>query len=157
MNLRSAIVAEIMKLVRPDPRFLAKRPTVSELEAILNSDEERDIQINPDGSVSERDTTPRTVGDVADAVLRIIQPEDALPSRQDMAKWLHDLMGSMSEASGGLADDVKVRTFDHCRERLWASYNEWRATKPAATRATTLAEQGSVNADDRFDEPCLSG
>ncbi len=45
--MRAQIVAEIMKLVRPEPVTLKHRPTIAELEALLNAEDEPDI---PKGS-----------------------------------------------------------------------------------------------------------
>lgn len=72
-ELRAQIVAEIMSLVRPAPVALPK-PTIEELEKILNSEPEGIVSVNPDGSVSVV-PTKTTVGDVADAILRIVTPE----------------------------------------------------------------------------------
>lgn len=66
---REQIIAEIMKLVRPEPKPL-ERPTIAELEKILNSETTDAVQINTDGSVSTRPTTT-TVGAVADAILAL--------------------------------------------------------------------------------------
>jgi hypothetical protein len=66
---RETIVAEIMKLVRPDPIPMKERPSIDELEKILNSESEDAVTINPDGSVS-RLPPPTTVGHVVDAILR---------------------------------------------------------------------------------------
>lgn len=78
--LREQIIAEIMKLVRPAPTTPGRRPTIDELEKMLNADENSVASINPDGSVSLR-PPPSTVGDVADAVLRILDAQaDAAPS-----------------------------------------------------------------------------
>jgi hypothetical protein len=68
---REAIVAEIMKLIRPAPVPMAQKPTIDELEEILNSESDDAITINPDGTVS-RIPPPTTVGAVVDAILRII-------------------------------------------------------------------------------------
>lgn len=84
-RLRPLIVAEIMTLVRPSPVPMDRKPTVEELEAILNSETTDQVYINPDGSVACTPQKPATVGDVADACLRIVSealtaapaPEDA--------------------------------------------------------------------------------
>ena len=34
-----------------DPRFVGRKPTIDELEKIINSEEGSDITINPDGSI----------------------------------------------------------------------------------------------------------
>lgn len=71
MTMRDEIIAEIMTLVRPPPHKMEPRPTIEELEKILNSEDKRDITIEPDGSISVRpDHT--TVAEVADAVLRVV-------------------------------------------------------------------------------------
>ncbi len=85
-DLRSKIVAEIMKLVRPDSVVVLERPTIAELEAILNAEEEPDIHLNPDGSISARPKQTVTVGDVADAVLRIIGASEIAALRSRVAQ-----------------------------------------------------------------------
>lgn len=70
MTLREQIIAEIMKLVRPAQIISERKPTIDELEKILNSDDRSVTSINPDGTVSIA-PPPCTVGDVADAVLRV--------------------------------------------------------------------------------------
>lgn len=69
--LREKIVAEIMKLVRPAPVPMDPKPSIDDLERMLNSDDPRRIKILPDGSVVE-EAPPHTVGDIADAVLRVV-------------------------------------------------------------------------------------
>lgn len=68
--MREQIVAEIMKLVTPQMVPSDKKPTIAELEAILNSEDQPNISIAPDGSFLVE--KPNTVGDIADAVMRIV-------------------------------------------------------------------------------------
>lgn len=80
MEIREKVVAEIMTLVRPQPKRLPK-PTIEELERILNSETTDAVNIEPDGSVSITPTVT-TVGAVADAVMRIVDAE--LQNRFDL-------------------------------------------------------------------------
>jgi hypothetical protein len=70
MTLRDQVVAEIMKLVRQPSVPLDRKPTIDELEKILNDGSGAVASINPDGTVTVQ-PPPCTVGDVADAVLRV--------------------------------------------------------------------------------------
>lgn len=69
---REQIVAEIMKLIPPQ-MVPMERPSIEELEKILQSDERPDIHIAPDGSITTE--KPHTVGDIADAIMRLLQPQ----------------------------------------------------------------------------------
>lgn len=71
-NLRSEIVREIMTLVQPEPQEIKPRPTIDELEKMLNSDTPQEIDIRPDGSIYTRPPAHTTVGAVADTILRVI-------------------------------------------------------------------------------------
>jgi len=71
MTLREQIVSEIMKLVKPAMVPMMPKPSIEELEKILNSENPRHVQILPDGSIMEEGPA-HTVGDIADAVLRIV-------------------------------------------------------------------------------------
>lgn len=77
-KLRTLIVAEIMKLVQPEMKPLGHKPTIAELEAMLNEENPPKININPDGSL---DIAPSltTVGDIADAIIRVLPPNHAAP------------------------------------------------------------------------------
>jgi hypothetical protein len=69
-KLRAEIVSEIMKLVGPRMVPMERKPTIDELEKILNSDNPQQISIAPDGTMLV--AHGHTVGDIADAVLRVI-------------------------------------------------------------------------------------
>lgn len=69
---RAEIITEIMKLVRQPMVPMDHKPTITDIEAMLNSESAPPIYINPDGSVSV-EPPPATVGDVADVVMRIIR------------------------------------------------------------------------------------
>lgn len=74
-TLRQRIAAEIMTLVRQQPRKMEPRPTIDELEKILNSETSDEVHIESDGSVSVRPTTT-TVGAVADKVAALVEGEN---------------------------------------------------------------------------------
>ncbi len=90
MTLRQEIVAEIMKLASPPPLPLDHRPTIDELEKMLNADPESVTSINPDGTVSVR-PKPHTVGDVADAVLRVLAAQPQTPA-EDRIKLIEGVI-----------------------------------------------------------------
>lgn len=71
MSLKDEIATEIMSLVRQQPTRMEPRPSIEDLEKILNSETTDDIHIEPDGSVSCRPTTT-TVGAVAERVLTLV-------------------------------------------------------------------------------------
>lgn len=71
-DLRQQIISEIMKLLPGVLEPKDQKPTVEELEKILNSESAEQITINPDGSIGQY--RPAKVGDVVDAVMRIIAP-----------------------------------------------------------------------------------
>lgn len=103
-QMREAIVAEIMKLVRPEPTRL-ERPTIAELEKILNSETTDAVNINPDGSVGVRPTAT-TVGAVADAVLRIADTGPLLAALKTARGELYQLMHPNMSMDAFLADPV---------------------------------------------------
>lgn len=72
--LREQIVTEIMKLVRPAMIQMDHKPSIDEIEKMLNSDNPHRISIAPDGAVMVEAPT-HTVGDIADAVLRVRDAE----------------------------------------------------------------------------------
>lgn len=74
MITRSDIVKEIMKLVKPTPIVMDKKPTIDELEKILNSESSDKVNILPDGTVTLTKTTT-TVGEVADAILQLYEQD----------------------------------------------------------------------------------
>lgn len=83
-TLRAKIVTEIMKLVKPKMVTPERKPTIDELEKMLNSECQDRIQILPDGSVAiER---PNTVGDIADAVLLVVGDVRVATLREAMGK-----------------------------------------------------------------------
>jgi hypothetical protein len=96
---REIIVAEIMKLVRPDPIPMKERPSIDELEKILNSESEDAVTINPDGSVS-RLPPPPTVGHVVDAILRTFGIEQPSAASGSLASG-GDLRPGNTEYNGG--------------------------------------------------------
>jgi len=119
MTLREQVVAEIMKLVRPAPIPMDRKPTIDELEKMLNSDSESVANINPDGTVSLQ-PPPCTVGDVADAVLRVFasqrRPGDsslhAVRSERKglriaQSKAVMPLIGPLLDAWEGVPNDSK--------------------------------------------------
>lgn len=71
MTLKQQIVTEIMSLVRQQPQKMDPKPTIDELEKILNAECTDSISIEPDGSVSVRPTST-TVGAVADKVIGLV-------------------------------------------------------------------------------------
>lgn len=87
--LREQIVKEIMSLVRQKPRKMEK-PSIAELEKILNSECTDAINIEPDGSVS---ITPivTTVGAVADKVIALLEPE-----MQKLQEWKALAVGAVA-------------------------------------------------------------
>ena len=70
--LRQKIVSDIMKLLPGVLEPTDRKPTVEELEKILNSEDAERISINPDGSIGQY--RPAKVGDVADAVMKVVTP-----------------------------------------------------------------------------------
>jgi CRISPR/Cas system-associated protein Csm6 len=73
MTLREQIVREIMSLVR-QPAKKMEKPSIAELEKILNSESTDNINIEPDGSISVTPTST-TVGAVADRVVVVVEAE----------------------------------------------------------------------------------
>lgn len=71
--IREQIVTAIMTLVRPQPRVMEPKPTIAELEAILNSESDDIVDIRPDGSVTVVRASHTTVGAVADEVQRLLR------------------------------------------------------------------------------------
>jgi hypothetical protein len=106
MPLKEQIVREIMSLVRPQPKRMVAKPTIEELEKILNSETTDDIQIEPDGSVSVRPKTT-TVGAVAEAVVRLV--EDALRESAATIARMQEDMGRMREALEFISRDNMPR------------------------------------------------
>lgn len=85
-TMREQIVAEIMKLVRKPPE--RRKPTIDELEKILNSADAPDCHLEPDGTMLMTPETHTTVGDIADAVLKIIVPQlDSAASALREREW----------------------------------------------------------------------
>jgi hypothetical protein len=84
MTLKEQIVTEIMSLVRPQPQKMEPKPTIAELEKILNSECTDAISIEPDGSVCVRPTST-TVGAVADKVIGLVEGAIAAERERCMA------------------------------------------------------------------------
>lgn len=85
--LRQQIVTEIMSLVRQQPKTLPK-PSIEELERILNSESTDAINIEPDGTVSVTPTVT-TVGAVADKVVAVVEKEmEKLQEWKTLALWM---------------------------------------------------------------------
>lgn len=122
-HLREQIVAEIMKLVRPEtaevsPRSIPMTPrSIDELEKVITGGGR--ATIDPDGNVSVQ-PPPCTVGDVADAVLRVVQSQrrsgdsslHAVRSerkglRLAQSKAVMPLIGPLLDAWEGLPNDAK--------------------------------------------------
>ena len=84
-TLRQQIVSEVMKLLPGVLEQREQKPTIDELERLLNAEDTAHIQINPDGTIGEY--RPAKVGDIADAVMRLIEPSctDA-PTLADVAE-----------------------------------------------------------------------
>lgn len=71
-ELRKKIIDKMKTLVLPKKIERNPRPTIEELEKILNQAEPPNIQINPDGSVTEYQPQSTTIEKVADAILDLI-------------------------------------------------------------------------------------
>lgn len=94
-TLRQEIIREIMTLVQPEPVEMKPKPTIDELERILSSDDNRQIDLRPDGSVWARERKTVTVGIVADAILRVIverRPAGADPEVVEALKSAKELL-----------------------------------------------------------------
>jgi hypothetical protein len=104
MMLKEQIVTEIMSLVRQPPRKMEK-PSIDELEKILNSESTDDINIEADGSISATPTTT-TVGAVADKVVTAVEAEIARLREQWKARALEaeDALSREREACAAIAD-----------------------------------------------------
>lgn len=74
---KAEITAAIMALIQPTERKIeqSERPSIAQLEAILNSEDPPKVSIKPDGSVVEIVPASTTVGHVADAVLDLLKPK----------------------------------------------------------------------------------
>ncbi|HEY1806053.1 MAG TPA: hypothetical protein VGG45_16385 [Terracidiphilus sp.] len=104
--LKEQIVAEIMKLVRPAMIPMDHKPTIDEIEKMLNSDNPKRISIAPDGS-AVMEAPSHTVGDIADAVLRIVGDVRAATLREAMGKVQADcaVCGGSGHAHDSTPDD----------------------------------------------------
>ncbi len=72
-TMRDKIVSAIMELVKPPP--MRTKPTLEELERILNSDDPPPFVIEPDGTMLSTPQSGTTVGAVADAVMRLLDAD----------------------------------------------------------------------------------
>lgn len=92
MALKEEIVTAIMSLVRQQPKKM-ERPTIDELERIINSESTDAVNIEPDGSVT---VTPQatTVGTVADLVVLPVERDikAAKAVSDDLAMILRRMM-----------------------------------------------------------------
>ena len=70
-DLRQNIIDKMKTLVLPKKVERNTRPTIEELEKILNSENPGKMQINPDGSVTEYHPQTTTIEKVADAILEL--------------------------------------------------------------------------------------
>lgn len=76
-DLRQQIIDKLHELVLPKKIERLPRPSLDELEKILNSVDPPNIQIGPDGSIVEYRPQTTTVGVVADAILDLLGIADA--------------------------------------------------------------------------------
>ena len=76
-ELRQQIIDRLHELVLPKKIERLPRPSLDELEKILNSVDPPNIQIGPDGSIVEYRPQTTTVGVVADAILDLLGIADA--------------------------------------------------------------------------------
>lgn len=74
-DLRQKIIAMMNALVLPRRVEHEPRPTIEELEKLLNSDDPPNISIQPDGSVIEYRPQTTTVRAVADGILDLLEAE----------------------------------------------------------------------------------
>lgn len=100
-GLRPLLVAEIMKLVSPAPIPMERKPTIAEIEKILNSDNPQKIGLAPDGSATI-EAPSHTVGDIADAVIRVLRTSAAGGTRDDGARALLERALHEWEAASGV-------------------------------------------------------
>ncbi len=75
-ELRQKIIDKMKTLVLPKKVERKERPTIDELERILNSENPGKMQINPDGSITEYREQTTTIEKVADAILDLVYPEE---------------------------------------------------------------------------------
>ena len=59
-----------------------EKPSIEELERLLNSESPGKVQILPDGSIEVRDATQTTVGAVADLIMKLVEAEYRTPDRE---------------------------------------------------------------------------
>lgn len=108
--LREMIVAEIMTLVRPEPRELKPKPTIDELERMLNSTDPLEIDLRSDGSIYARPPHHVTVGNVADAVMRLLKTHAVQGREEALRKALEDMTAFVGGMTFAPAQDDKRAT-----------------------------------------------
>lgn len=123
MTLRDQIVTEIMSLVRQPPRKLEK-PTIDELERIINSESTDAVNIEPDGSVSVTPTVT-TIGAVADKVAALCEAETE--------KWRSILLSfvasltlcdHMGDVGNDVTDVLKLLDMDDIEWEDWSDLSD---------------------------------
>jgi hypothetical protein len=72
-ELRQKIIERMNELVLPRKVEQIPRPSIDELERLLNQSSPPDIRIEPDGTVVEYFPQTTTVGKVADAILDLFE------------------------------------------------------------------------------------
>jgi hypothetical protein len=102
MITREQIVSEVMNLVHPKMVPSDKKPTIDELEKILNSEDHPNISIAPDGSFLVEQ--PNTVGDIADAVMRLVEKNCTWTPDGDDA-WNTGCKMVFNFSDGGVAEN----------------------------------------------------
>lgn len=119
LPLRNQIVSEIMSLVRQPSRKLEK-PTIDELERIINSESTDAVNIEPDGSVSITPTAT-TVGAVADKVVAVVKAEidQSVLRERDLAMMLRRMIWQADKASAG---DTSLKSLAGQAKQLLAKY-----------------------------------
>jgi hypothetical protein len=74
MELKEIIVDAILHTLRNPPHKSMPRPTLEELEKMLNEEEPPKVDILPDGSLTAEG--PVFAGDLADAILKALTDND---------------------------------------------------------------------------------
>lgn len=74
-KIRQQIIDKMKGLVLPKKVERNPRPTIDELEKILNSENGPNVQLNPDGTVTEYQPQTTTIEKVADAILDIFDEQ----------------------------------------------------------------------------------
>lgn len=71
-ELRQKIIDKMKELVLPKKVERQERPSIDELEKLLKQEDPPNIQINPDGTVTEYQPQTTTIEKVADAILHLL-------------------------------------------------------------------------------------